>query len=290
MALTPEQKSIWRYWIASQDADLKLLAQEMAEEETLPFPLYHGSNTFALSLTKEQRAAIRKACMVLAPYYFAVCKKAGLTRVNDAELREICGSAETADRVADALVTVERYCSGSENFEYEATYLTSTVSKVMGYANRSWFCGELHDALHWLQVAAEQAKAPLPAMSPEELAALQLLQECEASAKPEGVVLRLDNIAMKDLIGYEDGQPINWPRTLHYFLMGTLQENYRACEGYPLTSGVSVPLTDESIQELRDEEEQRPKMLCDAYQKRMFRESMLEKGFSLEDIQAIIER
>ena len=290
MALTPEQKEIWRYWMTSEKADLDLLAQEMEEGGTLPFPLYHGSNTFALSLTKEQRAAIRKACMVLAPYYFAVCKEAGVTQLDDAQLRELCGSAETAARVSDALVTVERYCSGSENFEYEATYLTSTVSKVMGYANRSWFCGELHDALHWLQVAVEQAKAKLPAMSTEELAALQLLQECESFNNPEGVILRLDNVAMKDLIGYEDGQPINWPRTLHYFLTGTLQENFRACEGYPLTGAVSVPLTEESIQAIMDEEEQRPKLLCDAYQKQMFRDSMLEKGFSLEDIQAIIER
>jgi len=289
MTMTPEQKEIWREWIKHEPADLKQLAKELAAQETLPFPLYHGSNTYALSLTQEQRSAIREACMCLVPYYYAVCEAAGFKQADDAEVRNLCG-AEVAEKVMDALVTAERFCSGSKNYEYEATYLTSTVSKVAGYANRSWFCGELHDALHWLQQAAAAANAEMPAMTQEEQTALQLLEECEAAAAPEGVILRLDHVPRMDLISDESGNPIRWERTMYYFLTNTLQENYRAREGYPLSGAISVPLAADSLQALIEEEEHRSETLCREFEKRVFREAMLEKGFSPEAIQAFLER
>ena len=73
-------------------------------------------------------------------------------------------------------------------------------------------------------------------MSPEVPAALQLRQKCEYFDKSEGALHRLDNIAMKALIGYEDSRSINGLRTLHDFCMGTLQKNYRTYKGSPLTN------------------------------------------------------
>jgi len=276
--MTPEQKALFKEFRLFWNPDLKLLAEEFMEQDILPFPLYHGSNTFALSLTAEQRTAIRNACMVLTPYYFEACKNAGFQRVDDA----VFGS--NAASVNNAYCVAERFCDGSSNFEYEATYLATSFYNAKGYAERSWFCGELHDAVHWLQVAAEAMKVALPAPTSEQQTAMQLLADCEVSAKPEGVLLRFDNFRKQDLLSSEDGSPINWKFVMGSFLRGMLQYNFRAPADYPLLSGTPIPLTPENIARLDEEEDQRVEALCSDFRKRSFREAKLEQGASLEDI------
>ena len=183
-----------------RDAAGRDLPREEAEKlcpylVSVPTPLYHGTNQYALSLTGAQRADLLRACRAVEPLIRAA-------------LPQLEAAGDASPDLVEAVEIWKAMERGSQGFAYGALYLTFARWKAEGYARASRPCGERSSCCARLLQALEERGLLPTGGSPEAFSARILLTALAESQGSPAVILRYDQLPCAQVLALEDGTPL----------------------------------------------------------------------------------
>jgi len=266
-----------------QEALWKKIYKHMLESDMLPFPLYHGTGTYARSLSAEERAQLLTSCRIVREYLTPILEKHQVT--------------DGIPRSYAALLAM-RIKEKSEMFKYDSLYLTSSLYRAYNYGKEGPYCGEQFHVAETLDTEMTEAGIPYPPASEEQRAALEQIRTI-ASLPSEPVVICFPHLRRDDVQSMENGTPVEWEKIFNSYVNRDDQRSFRMREGISLRDGIRIDK--DKVEEYREAmEAERIAMIVDVARKELpgiLRELVLESepnpslaDFSAEELSAACER
>ena len=178
----------------------------MTSINTVPIPLYHGTDKKLLEYSEKERIEIQKLCNQISDYCYYRFVDDGLSifsLTNYKTKRE----SEIGDCWSYFLDVFQKYDSrkrGSNLYQYGSLYLTGDRKKAEVYARNSFIMGEQGIVAYWLYVAASRVW-DLKRTSQD----LVEMFESLTTQPSIPIVLTFTNIPKDDLLS-ERGEEIDW--------------------------------------------------------------------------------
>ena len=211
----------------------------MNQVDTMPIPLYHGTDKKVLDYSRNERIEIQALCVSISDYAYQLFSEDGLSVFSPSKYKakRISEIGEYWLYMLDAFQRYDSRKNGSNLYEYGSLYLTGDKGKAKWYARGAYILGEQGKTAYWLYTAASKIwnlKACNPYMS------RRFERFEELIAKPRiPVILTFNDIPKNDLFS-EKGEEIDW-KTWGYLLTDL---------SYRLKTNSATTITDGKIEYL----------------------------------------
>lgn len=176
---------------------------------TIPIPLYHGTDKKVLDYSENERVEIQNICLMISDYTYHLLAEDGMSMssLSSYKAKHISEIGDCWPRVINAFQKHGSRKNSSKLYQYSSLYLTGDKHKAEGYARNAFIMGEQGDNAYWLYLAASRIwnlKEYNPDMG-------DLVADFEKLiAKPHlPVILTFNRVLKEDLLG-ERGETIDW--------------------------------------------------------------------------------
>ena len=181
----------------------------MNTSNTIPVPLYHGTDKKIIGYSEKERAEIQELCVAISEYLYHLVSEDGLSIYSPSRYKSK-RLAEIGDYWYHFIDAFQRYDSrkkGSNLYQYGSLYLTGDREKAESYARNAFIMGEQGKVAYWLYMGASciwDLKKCKPDMN-------KLFDRFEKLIdKPHiPVLITFDSILKEDLLE-EQGCDIDW--------------------------------------------------------------------------------
>jgi len=221
-------------------------ADYMMISEKCYIPLFHGTDLNVVNLSEEIRCQRRHASLSLINYAYPILKDKIYGKMKWHDENSVFGEYHQA--VMDAYV-----CAGSielrtTTFEYDNCYLTPDPDKAFRYASRSHIYGELGYIAYNLCLGLMALGCDVSTMNNDQRNAFEIIEAAHDKA-PNPVVYMYLGIP-KAKIKKENGEDVDWTRTIGAFLDGCYLGSYRVLNPFDITKGKIIDI--DSIPRIED--------------------------------------
>lgn len=181
----------------------------MTSINTVPIPLYHGTDKKLLDYSEKERSEIQKICTQISDYCYHRFLDDGLSIFSPSNYKTKRES-EIGDCWRIFLEVFQKYDSrkrGSTLYQYGFLYLTGDRNKAENYARNAYIMGEQGIITYWLYVAASKVWD----LKRDSQDLVELFERFERlTEKPSiPILLTFTNIPKNDLLS-ERGKEIQW--------------------------------------------------------------------------------
>ena len=162
-------------------------------EKYLKTPLYHGTDDFIGYMSKEEREDIKKKCFLMIELLSKIYDVNGFDQVYSGE-----NSKEIND-ILDYLIAAHSALKNNVFYEYNDTYLTSSLQEAIKFSKNAYHFGEIGTIAWKLYEGLSIINYELPPLNQEQQEALDSIIGF-ADHDPEPVVYAFKNLPIENLV------------------------------------------------------------------------------------------
>ena len=162
-------------------------------EKYLKTPLYHGTDDFIGYMSKEEREDMKKKCFLMIELLSKIYDVNGFDQVYSGE-----NSKEIND-ILDYLIAAHSALKNNVFYEYNDTYLTSSLQEAIKFSKNAYHFGEIGTIAWKLYEGLSIINYELPPLNQEQQEALDSIIGF-ADHDPEPVVYAFKNLPIENLV------------------------------------------------------------------------------------------
>ena len=162
-------------------------------EKYLKTPLYHGTDDFIGYMSKEEREDMKKKCFLMIELLRKIYDVNGFDKVYSGE-----NSKEIND-ILDYLIAAHSALKNNVFYEYNDTYLTSSLQEAIKFSKNAYHFGEIGTIAWKLYEGLSIINYELPPLNQEQQEALDSIIGF-ADHDPEPVVYAFKNLPIENLV------------------------------------------------------------------------------------------
>ena len=162
-------------------------------DKYLKTPLYHGTDDFIGCMSKEEREDMKKKCVVMIELLSKIYDVNGFDKVYSGE-----NSKEIND-ILDYLIAAHSALKNNVFYEYNDTYLTSSLQEAIKFSKNAYHFGEIGTIAWKLYEGLSIINYELPPLNQEQQEALDSIIGF-ADHDPEPVVYAFKNLPIENLV------------------------------------------------------------------------------------------
>ena len=162
-------------------------------EKYLKTPLYHGTDDFIGYMSKEEREDMKKKCFLMIELLSKIYDVNGFDKVYSGE-----NSKEIND-ILDYLIAAHSALKNNVFYEYNDTYLTSSLQEAIKFSKNAYHFGEIGTIAWKLYEGLSIINYELPPLNQEQQEALDSIIGF-ADHDPEPVVYAFKNLPIENLV------------------------------------------------------------------------------------------
>ena len=162
-------------------------------DKYLKTPLYHGTDDFIGCMSKEEREDMKKKCFLMIEFLSKIYDVNGFDKVYSGE-----NSKEIND-ILDYLIAAHSALKNNVFYEYNDTYLTSSLQEAIKFSKNAYHFGEIGTIAWKLYEGLSIINYELPPLNQEQQEALDSIIGF-ADHDPEPVVYAFKNLPIENLV------------------------------------------------------------------------------------------
>ena len=162
-------------------------------EKYLKTPLYHGTDDFIGYMSKEEREDMKKKCFLMIELLSKIYDVNGFDKVYSGE-----NSKEIND-ILDYLIAAHSALKNNVFYEYNDTYLTSSLQEAIKFSKNAYHFGEIGTIAWKLYEGLSIINYELPPLNQEQQEALDSIIGF-ADHDPEPVVYAFKNLPIENRV------------------------------------------------------------------------------------------
>ena len=162
-------------------------------DKYLKTPLYHGTDDFIGCMSKEEREDMKKKCFLMIELLRKIYDVNGFDKVYSGE-----NSKEIND-ILDYLIAAHSSLKNNVFYEYNDTYLTSSLQEAIKFSKNAYHFGEIGTIAWKLYEGLSIINYELPPLNQEQQEALDSIIGF-ADHDPEPVVYAFKNLPIENLV------------------------------------------------------------------------------------------
>ncbi len=162
-------------------------------DKYLKTPLYHGTDDFIGCMSKEEREDMKKKCFLMIELLRKIYDVNGFDKVYSGE-----NSKEIND-ILDYLIAAHSALKNNVFYEYNDTYLTSSLQEAIKFSKNAYHFGEIGTIAWKLYEGLSIINYELPPLNQEQQEALDSIIGF-ADHDPEPVVYAFKNLPIENLV------------------------------------------------------------------------------------------
>lgn len=162
-------------------------------DKYLKTPLYHGTDDFIGCMSKEEREDMKKKCFLMIELLSKIYDVNGFDKVYSGE-----NSKEIND-ILDYLIAAHSALKNNVFYEYNDTYLTSSLQEAIKFSKNAYHFGEIGTIAWKLYEGLSIINYELPPLNQEQQEALDSIIGF-ADHDPEPVVYAFKNLPIENLV------------------------------------------------------------------------------------------
>lgn len=162
-------------------------------EKYLKTPLYHGTDDFIGYMSKEEREDMKKKCFLMIELLSKIYDVNGFDKVYSGE-----NSKEIND-ILDYLIAAHSALKNNVFYEYNDTYLTSSLQEAIKFSKNAYHFGEIGTIAWKLYEGLSIINYELPPLNQEQQEALDSIIGF-ADHDPEPVIYAFKNLPIENLV------------------------------------------------------------------------------------------
>ena len=162
-------------------------------DKYLKTPLYHGTDDFIGCMSKEEREDMKKKCFLMIELLRKIYDVNGFDKVYSGE-----NSKEIND-ILDYLIAAHSALKNNVFYEYNDTYLTSSLQEAIKCSKNAYHFGEIGTIAWKLYEGLSIINYELPPLNQEQQEALDSIIGF-ADHDPEPVVYAFKNLPIENLV------------------------------------------------------------------------------------------
>ena len=162
-------------------------------EKYLKTPLYHRTDDFIGYMSKEEREDMKKKCFLMIELLSKIYDVNGFDKVYSGE-----NSKEIND-ILDYLIAAHSALKNNVFYEYNDTYLTSSLQEAIKFSKNAYHFGEIGTIAWKLYEGLSIINYELPPLNQEQQEALDSIIGF-ADHDPEPVVYAFKNLPIENLV------------------------------------------------------------------------------------------
>lgn len=162
-------------------------------DKYLKTPLYHGTDDFIGCMSKEEREDMKKKCFLMIELLRKIYDVNGFDKVYSGE-----NSKEIND-ILDYLIAAHSALKNNVFYEYNDTYLTSSLQEAIKFSKNAYHFGEIGTIAWKLYEGLSIINYELPPLNQEQQEALDSIIGF-ADHDPEPVVYAFKNLPIEKLV------------------------------------------------------------------------------------------
>lgn len=162
-------------------------------EKYLKTPLYHGTDDFIGYMSIEEREDMKKKCFLMIELLSKIYDVNGFDKVYSGE-----NSKEIND-ILDYLIAAHSALKNNVFYEYNDTYLTSSLQEAIKFSKNAYHFGEIGTIAWKLYEGLSIINYELPPLNQEQQEALDSIIGF-ADHDPEPVVYAFKNLPIENLV------------------------------------------------------------------------------------------
>lgn len=181
----------------------------MNSVDTIPVPLYHGTDKKIIDYSEKERIEIQELCVAISEYLYHLVSEDGLSVYSPSKYKTK-RLAEIGDHWYPFFDAFQRYDSrkkGSNLYQYGSLYLTGDRKKAELYARNSFIMGEQGKVAYGLYLGAS-CIWDLKKCKPDMNDIFKRFEEL-IDKPPIPVIITFNSILKDDLLE-ERGYEIDW--------------------------------------------------------------------------------
>lgn len=162
-------------------------------DKYLKTPLYHGTDDFIGCMSKEEREDMKKKCFLMIELLRKIYDVNGFDKVYSGE-----NSKEIND-ILDYLIAAHSALKNNVFYEYNDTYLTSSLQEAIKFSKNAYHFGEIGTIAWKLYEGLSIINYELPPLNQEQQEALDSIIGF-TDHDPEPVVYAFKNLPIENLV------------------------------------------------------------------------------------------
>ena len=162
-------------------------------DKYLKTPLYHGTDDFIGCMSKEEREDMKKKCFLMIELLRKIYDVNGFDKVYSGE-----NSKEIND-ILDYLIAAHSALKNNVFYEYNDTYLTSSLQEAIKFSKNAYHFGEIGTIAWKLYEGLSIINYELPPLNQEQQEALDSIIGF-ADHDPEPVIYAFKNLPIENLV------------------------------------------------------------------------------------------
>ena len=162
-------------------------------DKYLKTPLYHGTDDFIGCMSKEEREDMKKKCFLMIELLSKIYDDNEFEKVYSGE-----NSKEIND-ILDYLIAAHSALKNNVFYEYNDTYLTSSLQEAIKFSKNAYHFGEIGTIAWKLYEGLSIINYELPPLNQEQQEALDSIIGF-ADHDPEPVVYAFKNLPIENLV------------------------------------------------------------------------------------------
>ena len=162
-------------------------------EKYLKTPLYHGTDDFIGYMSKEEREDIKKKCFLMIELLSKI--------YDDNKFEKVYSGKNTKEinDILDYLIAAHSALKNNVFYEYNDTYLTSSLQEAIKFSKNAYHFGEIGTIAWKLYEGLSIINYELPPLNQEQQEALDSIIGF-ADHDPEPVVYAFKNLPIENLV------------------------------------------------------------------------------------------
>lgn len=162
-------------------------------EKYLKTPLYHGTDDFIGYMSKEEREDMKKKCFLMIELLSKI--------YDDNEFEKVYSGENTKEinDILDYLIAAHSALKNNVFYEYNDTYLTSSLQEAIKFSKNAYHFGEIGTIAWKLYEGLSIINYELPPLNQEQQEALDSIIGF-ADHDPEPVVYAFKNLPIENLV------------------------------------------------------------------------------------------
>ena len=162
-------------------------------EKYLKTPLYHGTDDFIGYMSKEEREDMKKKCFLMIELLSKI--------YDDNEFEKVYSGENTKEinDILDYLIAAHSAMKNNVFYEYNNTYLTSSLEEAIKFSKNAYHYGEIGTIAWKLYEGLSIINYELPPLNQEQQEALDSIIGF-ADHDPEPVVYAFKNLPIENLV------------------------------------------------------------------------------------------
>ena len=162
-------------------------------EKYLKTPLYHGTDDFIGYMSKEEREDMKKKCFLIIELLSKI--------YDDNEFEKVYSGENTKEinDILDYLIAAHSALKNNVFYEYNDTYLTSSLQEAIKFSKNAYHFGEIGTIAWKLYEGLSIINYELPPLNQEQQEALDSIIGF-ADHDPEPVVYAFKNLPIENLV------------------------------------------------------------------------------------------